>query len=58
MSVPEYLRNVINPWQTEKDIRDQAKSAAKILRSVSPEKVNEWLGYHIQDKVWEKYPEK
>lgn len=58
MPVIYHLRNVINPWQTEKDIRVQTKSAYQILAKVPKEKIDEWLGFHLPDKIWEVYPEK
>lgn len=58
LPVPYQFRNVINPWQTEKDIKSQSKSANKILARAPEDKINEWLGFHLPDKIWEIYPEK
>lgn len=51
-SVPHRLRNVINPWQTEREIKTQAKSAEKILNKVPKDKHSEWLEVNSPDRNW------
>ena len=52
--VPAKFRNIINPWQSRREIRGQAKTAEKILGRMKddPQAAPQFLMEHVPDRVW------
>ena len=48
------FRNVLCPWQTEREIRSQEKTIEKMLKSLklSEEEEQKLLGLNLPDRVW------